>query len=351
MAEPSPTPVSALLSQALVAFTIECDNEFEHRMPHRTARYGRTPGARHTPWLISRVMWANCLRFLDERGLPLRELIRQARTETNLAGMTRWGHVTVTPDPADPRPKPPEADQLVRATRAGLLTREVWAGLDEEVEQRWRDRFGDKTVDELRTGLSTLVSRLDPALPDCMPILHYGLLTTLLPNAEAAPVDTAGLPLPVLLSRALIAFAVAFEAEAKFSLAIAANIIRVLTPAGVRNRDLPRLSGVSKESIAMAMGILDKRRLTFTAEETAGSRVKVVRLTKHGEFALDASPRLTGKLEADFDFAPLRAPLERMDLFAGLQPYPDGWRAATRPPTMLPHFPMVLHRGGYPDGS
>lgn len=38
-------PLPALLSQAFVAFTIECDNEFEHRMPHRTTRFASTPGA------------------------------------------------------------------------------------------------------------------------------------------------------------------------------------------------------------------------------------------------------------------------------------------------------------------
>jgi len=31
-------PLTALLSQALAAFIIEFDNQFEHRMPHRTAR-------------------------------------------------------------------------------------------------------------------------------------------------------------------------------------------------------------------------------------------------------------------------------------------------------------------------
>ena len=38
-------------------------------------------------------------------------------------------------------------------------------------------------------------------------------------------------------------------------------------------------------------------------------------------------------------------------LMAGLEPYPDNWRAGTPPPRTLPHFPMVLHRGGFPDGS
>jgi hypothetical protein len=31
-------PLSALLSQALVGYTVEFDNEAEHRLPHRTAR-------------------------------------------------------------------------------------------------------------------------------------------------------------------------------------------------------------------------------------------------------------------------------------------------------------------------
>ena len=39
--------LSALLSQALVAFTIEFDNEFEHRAPHRTTNQGSMAGSRH----------------------------------------------------------------------------------------------------------------------------------------------------------------------------------------------------------------------------------------------------------------------------------------------------------------
>jgi hypothetical protein len=30
---------------------------------------------------------------------------------------------------------------------------------------------------------------------------------------------------------------------------------------------------------------------------------------------------------------------------------PGGWRAAIKKPDTLPWQPMVLHRGGYPDGS
>ena len=54
----------------------------------------------------------------------------------------------------------------------------------------------------------------------------------------------------------------------------------------------------------------------------------------------------------------LREALERLvsepgraQLFAGLEPPPGGWRAGVRAKDTLPHYPMVLHRGGFPDGS
>ncbi len=49
-------------------------------------------------------------------------------------------------------------------------------------------------------------------------------------------------------------------------------------------------------------------------------------------------------------------------LVVGLTPHPGGWRPhppyvsltkalLTDPATRLAHYPMVSHRGGYPDGS
>ena len=46
--------------------------------------------------------------------------------------------------------------------------------------------------------------------------------------------------------------------------------------------------------------------------------------------------------------APLR---DQALLWKGAEPYPDGWRAAVRRPTTLPHYPVISHRGGFPDGS
>jgi len=75
---------------------------------------------------------------------------------------------------------------------------------------------------------------------------------------HADPADLIGIPLPTLMSRVLLAFAMEYERESDWSPAIGANILRVLDPEGVRVRDIPRLSGVSKEAVAMAFGILQQ---------------------------------------------------------------------------------------------
>jgi hypothetical protein len=54
-------PLPTLLSQALVAFTIEFDNESEHRIAHRTRR-GPAAGVRG-PWLVSLATWANFMQW------------------------------------------------------------------------------------------------------------------------------------------------------------------------------------------------------------------------------------------------------------------------------------------------
>jgi hypothetical protein len=57
-----------LLSHVLVAFTMEFDNEFERQMLHRPARHGSTAGSLHAPWLVSLVMWSNCMAICQRGG-------------------------------------------------------------------------------------------------------------------------------------------------------------------------------------------------------------------------------------------------------------------------------------------
>jgi hypothetical protein len=100
-------PRSALLSQVLVAFTIEFDNEFEHQMPHRTTTHNSNAISCQSPSLVSLAMWSNCMRFVGEEGVRVGELETLARTATNLPGMERWGYIVVEPEASDIRPKPP----------------------------------------------------------------------------------------------------------------------------------------------------------------------------------------------------------------------------------------------------
>jgi methyltransferase (TIGR00027 family) len=361
--------LSALLSQALVAFTIECDNEAEHRIPHRTTHYG--PSEQGTgAWLVSMVMYENCLKFVGEESITVAELERLARTGTNLDGMRRWSYITIDGTSKKIHKSRPGPDAVLRATPRGLQAREVWAPIAGLTEQRWRERFGLEQVGRLKDALLAVVTELDPGLPDCLPILGANL-TSRAPDPalppRPGPLDLPALPLSALLSRVLLSFAVDYERESRPSLAVSANLLRVLSEAGIRLRDLPGLTGISREAVSWALGILVRADLAAEVPDPKASRGKIALLTSRGTAAQRAytnllattEERWRGRFGAD-SIAALRQSLEALavagedrppPLLGGLEPYPDGWRARVMPPVVLPYFPMVLHRGGYPDGS
>lgn len=371
------TPLPTLLSQTLVTYIIELDNEFEHRMPHRTTDHGRSPGASRGPWLASVAMWSTCMRFVGEEGLRVRDRAKVARTRTNLAGLRRWGYITLERDPADWRVTPPEADLIIHTTAAGRQANETWREVFDVIEPRWRQRFGATQVDWLRDALSALNARFDMDVPDCLPVLGNGLSTRdgvsgVEPRRPGGAVPTntpEDVTLYALLSRALLAFALIFERESAsdVALAVGSNVLRVLDDGSTRLRDLPRLSGVSKEAIAMALGLLERQGMAVVAGDPDGSRFKTVRLTELGLHARSAYLDRLGIVEQRFRerlgaeaVDAVRVALqeivgdpatENSPLMAALKPYPDGWRATAHQPATLPHYPMILHRGGYPDGS
>jgi methyltransferase (TIGR00027 family) len=364
-AEPpqGPLPLSALLSQVLVAFTIELDNEAEHRLPHRTTNHDGA-GLGDGTWLTSLAMFENCLRFVTDQPITVRELETLARTGTNLDGMRRWGYITIDGTAKKIHHRRPGPDAVLRATARGLQARQIWLPLPAVIEQRWTERFGPGP---LRQALQEVAGQLDPGLPDTLPILGQVLFSrgpdpALPPRPE--PSDVAALPLSALLSRVLLAFALDYEAESEVSLAVGANLLRVLGADGTRPRDLPALTGISKEGVAWARGVLLRARLAVEEPDPAASRGQVVRLTPRGLLAqglyLERLDTVEDRWRDRFGrdtIGALRQPLEALALgqppllFQGLEPYPDNWRASVRPPRTLPYYPMVLHRGGYPDGS
>ncbi|MGO9279227.1 MAG: hypothetical protein ACLP3Q_17095 [Streptosporangiaceae bacterium] len=370
-AVPSALPV--LLSQVLVAYTIEFDNEFEQRMPHRTAR-GPAAGPRRGPWLVSLPMWSNFLQFVPAGGVRLGDVADLARI-TNLPGLQRWGYVTVGPDPADSRPAPPRRDLLVRLTAAGRQAQQVWQPLGSVLDERWRGRFGPKQISGLTDSLRALAGHLDRDLPRYLPVGGTARLTgASLAAADGGP-EPAGLP--VLLSRLLLAFAIEFELESELPITVSASALRVSGEDGVAVRDLPRLAGLSRESIAVSLGLLQRRGYLVTGPDPSGGRLRLARLTPRGRRAQDQYHRLLAVIEERWQdrfgaasISSLRGSLQALYrrpggaplLSEGLRPYPDGWRAhppylagttamISDPAGYLPHYPAVSHRGGFPDGS
>jgi methyltransferase (TIGR00027 family) len=364
-----PLSLSVLLSQALVAFTIELDNEAEHLLPHRTTNHG-VAGIGAGPWLTSAAMFENCLRFVTDEPITVRELETLARTRTNLDGMRRWSYITIDGAAGKTYQGRPGPDAVLRATAQGLRARQTWLPVPAVIEQRWTERFGAGQIGDLRRALVAVTAQLDAGLPDCLPILGQTLFSrgpdpALPPRPE--PSDLTALPLLALLSRVLLAFALDYEAESEVSLAVGANLLRVLREDGTRLRDLPLRSGVSREAVSWAMGVLLRAGLAVEEPDPASSRGQAARLTPRGllaqELYLGLLDTIAERWRARFGsdtIGSLRRSLEVLavgsgdqppPVFQGLEPYPDNWRAQVRPASLLPYYPMVLHRGGYPDGS
>ena len=211
--------------------------------------------------------------------MSARELVRIARARTNFQGMVRWGYITVKPKLSGARAKPPKADWIVRPTEAGQTAQEIWRPLIGVIEDRWKQRFGSERVEQLISSLAAVENQFDLDLPDCLPILTYGLCSNTT-KYRTKSAQSANPQLPLLLARVLLAFALEYESKSELSLAMSANAVRVLNGDGVPVRELPRLSGVSKEAIAMALGFLSKRG--YALMESNSSRIKVARLTTKG---------------------------------------------------------------------
>lgn len=372
-----PLGLPALLSALLVAFTIEFDNEFEHRMPHRTTRHGRSPGAGPRPWLVSMAMWVHVMRWVPEAGISAGDLARRSQlSPKSTQGMVKrlgqwWGYLTVRPDPADRRAKPPASEWVVRPTEPGRMAQEIWSPLGGEVEERWKDRFGPGQVDDLRSSLSEVLACLEIDPPDYLPVGEPRL-----PRREPSSGD-AQLPLSALLSKVLLSLSLDFDEYSDLSLGvytsavasrlpICANVLRVIGDEGLAVAEIPELSGVAKMAIDNWIGSLGTHGYLKVGTESDGRRRRVARLTAKGIRARDAYLLWTESLAGRWPTPRSSAALGHLQLAAtaivddagpgsplwkGMEPYADGWRRQVPPRQVLPHFPVVTAKGGFPDGS
>ena len=178
--------------------------------------------------------------------------------------MERWGYVDVGDETRTKRDGYGSArglrgDLLVRPTAAGRAAAEIWPRLFGEIEGRWRDRFGAGAIDELRGSLEAIAERVEVELPEYVPIVDGkdGMAAGLaLPETRITSADSG--PLTALLTQALLAYTIDVERRSELSLALGANVVRVLGVDATNVRDVPLAAGVPKEAISMALTFLAK---------------------------------------------------------------------------------------------
>jgi hypothetical protein len=300
-------PLSALLSQVLVAFTVELDNEFELRM----ARLG-FPGGR-----LSLAVWLNLLRFVGQSPVSVKELgaeslLEQAEIKAMLGCLERWGFVWI--DGQRGSDDEPQIAHLhsrrglregfgsgrgingrttVQLTLMGVKAREVWGPLPNTIEDRWRKRFGDDAAGDLRQALEAIQRQLEFELPQGFVDIRWKGRP--FPSRTRGP--AAELPLPALLSQLLLAFAIEFEPRSDAPLALCANTIRVLSENATAEADLPRLTGCSPETCGLGWQL----KPFVSAPPDKARRGKALRLTARGLLAQQQYHALTAEIEQGWD--------------------------------------------------
>jgi hypothetical protein len=227
MQEHRDRPLSALLSQILVAYTVEFDNEFERRMNESGYVGGR----------LSLVVWSNPIRFISENAMSVRDLTALSRAEPTrirhvLGCLERWGfaHSMRTRTRAALTPGAQSAlafatSAAARAADAELSPAGQFGSPSRDSQQ---EKFGRPSLTRSNNaGGQDLAPEKSTATR--IPAYHgrpnririaRGLvevreMTKVFP-AKVTP-NTSHLSLPALLSRTLLIFALEFEPQSWLS--------------------------------------------------------------------------------------------------------------------------------------
>lgn len=253
--------LSALLSQVLVAYTVEFDNEFELLMSQAGYR-----GAR-----LSLFIWRNLMRFIGSDGTSVRDLATQSLTPADqvkfeLGCLERWGFIFLQPGKRAGwgSGRGIRVDWIVNLALKGKTSVSIWPPLFSEIEHRWERRFGSDQISRLRKSLC-----IDPTHSDSATLAE-------------------------LLSQLLEKFQLEFDRESPLPLVYCANTIRVLGDEPIRLAEIPRLTGSSPETSDIGWQL--KPYVVVTADPAA-RRGKVVRLSPRGMKAQETYHRLIGEIE------------------------------------------------------
>lgn len=302
--------LSTLLAQALIAYRIELDNEFERQL----AQAG-FPGFK-----LPVVFWS-LLRHVDDPGTTVGALLeRTGWTEKDLfpmiGGVERWGYVGVRIEADGPIRRPSRdgygSSRQLRGT--SVLTpkavcrraKELWPPIIAATDDRWMERFGRDAMAELRSSLAAITGAA----------------------AEGSIADP--------LAAALEAFAREVETDSPLPMAIAANFLPALSTDPIRVRELPGRTGVTGRPVVPALGALERSGM-ITVRPAETGRGKVVTLTPAGLRERDAYAERVNQVERTWRarhgasvIESLRGTLESMRsrLADGLQPPEECWRAS-----------------------
>jgi hypothetical protein len=330
---PPHKPLSGLLSQILVAYTVELDGEFELRMLPTHTR-----GAR-----LSLVIWLNLLQFLVHEPVSVRTLASRAvttedRVKAELGCLERWGVVALQPGKRAGfgSGRGIHADWPVRLTASGETAVRIWPGLIPEIDARWSNRFGDDAT-RLRRSLEAIEHQIDLELPQGLPVAVLNLPEF---GARESTADD-GLPMPVLLSRVLLAFALDFERESKTPISLCANAIRVLSDEPISETEIPKRTGCSEETAGIGW---QHKPYIIVERDPALGRGKFVRLSEVGIKAqlkyYSRTRHIEEKWTKRFGVATkevgesLTKLLRRGELSNGLKPPHGTTRAGTQTPAL-----------------
>ncbi|MGA2963627.1 MAG: MarR family winged helix-turn-helix transcriptional regulator [Candidatus Korobacteraceae bacterium] len=326
-------PLSALLSQTLVAYTVELDCEFERRMLETLSR-----GAR-----LSLVTWLNLLQFLGDgpvsvRMLASRALAAEEQIKNELGCLERWGFILLQPGkrPGFGSGRGIRADWPVRLTASGEMAIRIWPELIPEIDARWSKRFGDDAT-WMRRSLETLEHQIDFELPQGLP----GAILKLPEFTRRRSASEDGLPLPVLLSRVLLAFALDFERDSGTPISLCANAIRILSDKPIPEAEISKRTGCSNETSGIGWQL---KPYIIVERDAARGRGKFVRLSEAGMKAQHRYHRLAREIEERwlecFSGATkevresLTTLLKRNQLSEGLKPPPGTTRAGAHTPAL-----------------
>jgi hypothetical protein len=150
-----------------------------------------------------------------------------------------------------------------------------------------------------------------------------------------------GLPLPVLLSRVLLAFALDFERESRTPISLCANTIRVLSDEPIPEAEIPKRTGCSAETAGIGW---QHKPYIIVERDPARGRGKFVRLSEAGIKAQKEYHSIARDIEEKWKErfrtatkeirGSLTTLLKRGELSEGLKPPPGTTRAGAQTPAL-----------------